>query len=434
MFDGLRDRLAGSLWFIPSLFSLAALTCGAGLSTVRPDPGSPFFALVFQGSAADARTLLATISATIVTVIALMLGLTVVALQMSSTMFSPRLLRHFLRDRPNQIALGVFVATFVYATAGLFTVGVGEGRAADHYPRLAVSGALVWLFASMAMVVYFADHVAHSIQVDAVMRNVERKVLRVMVAESDDGFEAVLPPVPAEHRTVLAASSGYLQAVHPDQLSALARSHGLHIRLRYGVGEHLVAGTPLASVWGQGMTTVAEATLTAAVNRAARVGFERTLEQDFGFGNRALLDAACKALSPAINDPYTALQALDHLTVIFRAMAARKLGARLVGDDHASMGIPGRTLQDHLVIVCGLLRRYGGGEPTVLRSVLRLLRTCAEVTVDPARLAAVSREAEMIAQTAQREMGQAEDAERVRSLADELQAFVAARGQGGPAQ
>ena len=92
-----------------------------------------------------------------VTVIALLLGLAVVALQLSSTQFSPRLLRNFLRDRPNQVVLSAFVATFAYSAAGLYTVGVSGGNRTAAFPRLAVSGAIVLLFASLGLLVFFAD-------------------------------------------------------------------------------------------------------------------------------------------------------------------------------------------------------------------------------------------------------------------------------------
>jgi hypothetical protein len=92
-----------------------------------------------------------------VTVIALLLGLTVVALQLSSTQFSPRLLRNFLRDRPNQIVLSAFVATFASSAAGLYTVGVSGGSRTAAFPRLAVSGALVLLFVSLGLLVFFAE-------------------------------------------------------------------------------------------------------------------------------------------------------------------------------------------------------------------------------------------------------------------------------------
>ena len=136
--------------------------------------------MAFQGTADDARTLLSNVTGTVVTVIALVLGLTVVALQLSSTQFSPRLLRSFLRDRPNQVVLSTFVATFAYSAAGLYTVGLSAGERTEDFPRLAVSGAIVLMFASLAMVVYFADHLAHSIQVDAIGKRVERDTLAVV--------------------------------------------------------------------------------------------------------------------------------------------------------------------------------------------------------------------------------------------------------------
>ena len=155
------------------------------------------------------------------TVIALVLGLTVVALQLSSTQFSPRLLRKFLRDRANQVVLSVFVATFVYSSAGLYTVGLAAGARVEEFPRLAVSGAIVLLFASMAMVVYFADHLAHSIQVDAIGARVEKDTLAVVRGRLGGVVEDTGPTPPAWAVAVPAARSGYLQTVHPDPLLAL---------------------------------------------------------------------------------------------------------------------------------------------------------------------------------------------------------------------
>jgi uncharacterized membrane protein len=117
---------------------------------------------VFQGTPDGAGTLLIAIAGTLATVIALVLGLTVVSLQLASTQFSPRLLRNFLRDPVNQLVLRVFVATFTYSTAGLFSVGVRAGRRVEDYPRLAVSFALVLLFLSLATLVFYLRHLAHS--------------------------------------------------------------------------------------------------------------------------------------------------------------------------------------------------------------------------------------------------------------------------------
>src|SRR4030095_16927698 len=170
----LREQVRGSLLVLPSLAVIAALAVGSVLSQVNVGADSP---PAFQGTAGGARTLLIGISGTMVTVIALLLGLAVVALQLSSTQFSPRLLRNFLRDRPNHIVLSVFVGTFAYAAGGLFEVGISAGQRVDEFPRFAVTVAVALLFLSLALLVFFADHLAHSIQVDHILRVVERNTL-----------------------------------------------------------------------------------------------------------------------------------------------------------------------------------------------------------------------------------------------------------------
>jgi uncharacterized membrane protein len=164
--EALWEYARGALWVLPGISLIAALVLGALLSKVRVGAGMPVQRLLFQGTADDARTLLIGITGTVITVIALVLGLTLVALQLSSTQYSPRVLRNFLRDRPNQVFLSVIVATFAYSAAGLYTVGVSAGRRTASYPQLAVTVAVVLLFVSLGALSFFLDHLAHSIQID----------------------------------------------------------------------------------------------------------------------------------------------------------------------------------------------------------------------------------------------------------------------------
>src|SRR5829696_1524572 len=211
----LREYVNGALWVLPGVAGLAALAVGFAMSQVTVAPGSPLVRLAFQGTADDARALLITVSSTVVTVIALVLGLTVVALQLSSTQFSPRLLRNFLRDRGTQVVLSAFIATFVYSAAGLFTVGLEAGARTEDYPRLSVSGAMVLLFVSLGMVVYFADHLVHSIQIDAINRRVERNTRRAIAHEDTATVEEAAPQIPEWGVLLLGRRSGYIQTVYP---------------------------------------------------------------------------------------------------------------------------------------------------------------------------------------------------------------------------
>jgi len=407
--DALLEYVRGSLWVLPTLSVLAALAAGSLLSLVRVGPRSP---LAFQGTSDDARTLLIGIAGTMVTVIALLLGLTVVALQLSSTQYSPRLLRNFLRDRPNQVVLSVFVATFAYSAAGLYTVGVSGGSRTETFPRLAVSGALVLLFVSLGLLVYFADHLVHSIQVDAIMSVVERGTLAVIRDGLFTGGQDA-PEVPGWAVPVTAPRSGYVQAVRPGLLLAQPAGRGVCLRLRPRVGEHVVAGTTLAWIWRASPSDPAPdpRAFAPVLDAGVRIGFERTLEQDAALGIRQLVDVACKALSPAVNDPYTAVQAVDHLSVIFCALATRPLGNHIIHSGNgAAVIIPGRRFPDYLAVMCGLIRRYGAREPTIADALLRLLGNCAAVAGgDPERAAAIEEQARIIIADAEREVAQPTD-------------------------
>ena len=154
--EAVREYIRSALWLLPVFAVGVALAAGTVLTVVEVPEDSFLDVLVFQGTPDDARTLLFGIAGSVITVMAVMLGLTVVALQLSSTQLSPRLLRNFLQDRPNQVVLAIFVLTFTYATGGLFTVGISRGERIDDYPRLAVTGALMLLFASLFALVYFA--------------------------------------------------------------------------------------------------------------------------------------------------------------------------------------------------------------------------------------------------------------------------------------
>jgi uncharacterized membrane protein len=204
-----------------------------------------------------------------------------------------------------------------------------------------------------------------------------------------------------------------VQAVHCRALLTHAARHGACLRLRPRVGEHVVAGTTLAWIWpaSPGGPAPDRQLFRRMLEAGVRIGFERTLQQDAAFGIRQLVDAACKALSPAVNDPYTAVQAVDHLSVIFCALAQRPLGnhvARHPGG--AAVIVPGRRFPEYLAVMCGLIRRYGAHEPTVADALLRLLEACADVAGnDPELRTAIQDQAQIIIADAEREIPQPAD-------------------------
>jgi uncharacterized membrane protein len=246
----LWDYLAGALWVLPTISVLVFLTAGALLSRVAISDDSP---LAFQGTADDARNVLIVVSTTMITVTGLVFALTIVALQIASGQYSPRLLRNFMRDRGTQVVLSVFVGAFAYSTAGLYTVGTRRAGQQAFVPRLAVSGSLALALASVGVLIYFIHHLARSIQIDSIMSQIQRETREVI----DD----VYPTRPATWSPRRAAPTtppgrgpaGHLLRLCPGHpagpLVEIATRHDLVIRLTKRVGDHVVDGTQIAWAW-----------------------------------------------------------------------------------------------------------------------------------------------------------------------------------------
>jgi uncharacterized membrane protein len=416
------DYLAGALWVLPTISVAAFLLAGAALSRVQVDEASPWRVLAFQGSAEDARSLLVVVSSTMITVTGLVFALTIVALQIASGQYSPRLLRNFMRDRGTQLVLSVFVGAFAYSTAGLYTVGIQGGGQEPFVPRLAVSGSLALALASVGVLIYFIHHLAHSIQIDTIMSQVDREARRVIdeVYPDRPGYrepEDHCPDVPLEAVGLPSTRSGYVQAVDPDPLVRTAVRHDLVIVLAKQVGDHVVAGTPIAWAWRRspGQPPPGAGQLREAVGDAVRVGFERTMVQDVGFGIRRLVDIANKALSPAINDPYTGVQAVHHLSVLLSILAQARLGDWLLRDRDGAVrvAVPRPRFVDYLRLATAQIRRFGAAEPALTRALIQLLRDAGTSAATEDRRQACARYIRLVLADAERATRQPADVEAV---------------------
>jgi uncharacterized membrane protein len=418
----LLDYLAGALWVLPTVSVVVFLLAGAVLSRVEVDQDSPWATLAFQGTADDARSLLIVVSSTMITVTGLVFALTIVALQIASGQYSPRLLRNFMRDRGTQLVLSIFVGAFAYSTAGLYTVGVqGSGQEA-FVPRLAVSGSLALALASVGVLIYFIHHLARSIQIDTIMSQVEREASAVIdeVYPHQPGYreaEERCPEPPLVAVGLPSARSGYIQAVDPDPLVRTAVRHGVVVVVARQVGDHVVAGTPIAWAWGRtaGQPPPGAGTLREAVDEAVQVGFERTMVQDVGFGIRRLVDIANKALSPAVNDPYTGVQAVHHLSVLLCSLARLRLGDWIVRDDQGELrvAVPRPKFPDYLRLGTAQIRRFGAAEPAVTRALIVLLRDVGTSSATEDRRHACVRHIRLVLDDARRATAQPADVEAV---------------------
>lgn len=418
------EHLRAALWALPAVSLLVAVAAGLVLPGVRPVPGR-LGQFLTVGGADGARQLLSTIAASVITVAGVVFSITVVTLQLAATQYSPRVLRNFLRDRGTQLVFATFLATFTYSVVVLRAVPADSGAAT---PRLAVTVAVVLAIASVAALVFFIHHVAQSVRVESIMQGIERVTVDAIDAafpepEPPDGAEVPpLPEPPESAGTVTAAASGYLQAFQPQPLVRLAAEQGLVVRLRPHVGHHVVAGAPIAWLWpaaGSGEEVAAER-FEDDVNAAVEIGFERTLQQDVAFGLRQLVDIALRANSPSVNDPTTAVEALNHIAVVLVRLATRDLPAHRYHDEagHLRLVVTRPSFPDYLDLACDQIRRYGAGDGAVAHRLFSMLGDVGARVHSEARRGAVAEQIQRVLDAVERADLQQVDVDRLRATGE----------------
>jgi uncharacterized membrane protein len=388
--SGLRDILRDSLWFLPTVAVVTAAGLGVILAEIQVADDEILSRWIFAAGAEGARAVLQVIAGSFMTVLSVTFSLTVVALVNASNQYSPRVLTTFLRDRGQQVVLAVFLANFTYSIVVLRTVQT-VGDDSLGVPRLAVTVAALLAFSGLAALVYFIHHITQSLRVESILGGVGADTLAAIkrLPPEDDVHSAEgFPETPADAVRLSARTSGVVQAYHPGRLSRFARDNQVLFAFRHHAGEHVTAGTPLAFAWSaNGERDLDHTKLAWVANNAVQVGNERTLVQDVAFGVRQLADIALRALSPSVNDPTTATDALGRLGAVLGALAPLPLGAWSSRDEDGTprVLVPAPEFANYLEIVVPQLLIHGSTDPAAMSALVHLLEDIGTLTEDPAR-------------------------------------------------
>lgn len=337
-------RLRSSYWFLPSIMTIFSSCMAIGLITldIYTDKdafiGSSWIRLI---EAAGVREILSTTASSMITVTGVVFSITIVSLSLASQQFGPRLLQNFMRDRGNQFVLGTVTSTFLYCLLVLGTVS--EGKSFPFVPRLSALVAVALAVLCVGVLIYFIHHTAESIQVTnvitAVSRDLGEGIERLFPdkgGQNDDEQYVIDEAFPEmfdeQSHLIPSLANGYLQAINISGLVDLAEENDLLIRARHRIGHFVVSGAPLVEIWSE--NTLEPKKLIVAVNDLFVVGNKRSQEQDIGFLVNELVEIAVRALSPGINDPFTANTCIDHLGAALCRVAQRENLAVLKYDRH----------------------------------------------------------------------------------------------------
>jgi uncharacterized membrane protein len=420
----LWDYLGGALWVLSTVAVVVFLTARALLSRVSVDADSPLWPLAFQGTGEDARGILVVVSATMITVTGLVFALTIVALQIAAGQYSPRLLRNFLRDRGTQVVLSVFVGAFAYSTAGLHTVGIQRAGGGAFVPRLAVSGSLLLGLASVGVLIYFIHHLARSIQIDAIMSQVEREARWFIddLYPQQPGYlapEEHCPDPPASATVLPAGRSGYIQAVQPEPLVRAAADQDVVVRLARKVGDHVVEGTPLAWAWpGCPRAHLSASSLsgrrwTTPWSSGSSGPWSRTSPS-------GCVGSSTSATRPCRRQSTTPTRASRRSSTCRCCCACWPAGGSATGSTTTSRRrcaslSPSHSSPTNLRLGTAQIRRSGAKEPAVARSLSQLLKDVGGRAVSEDRRRACARHIWLVLEDAKCETAQPADVEAVQA-------------------
>jgi uncharacterized membrane protein len=378
----LREWVNTGLWFIPMIWAVGSMILAVVLVAIDQETGGddPSW-LVFGRGADSARQVLGVIAGSTIAFTGTVFSITIVALQLASTQFSPRVLRTFLRDRASQHCFGIFVATALYSLMLL-----REVSPTAPVPGLALTGAFLLVVGSIFGFIFLVHHVAQSIRAVSIIEAVAAETRQSIADNYPPGavdlvdVDAVTVPTGrAAPVLTLDRSPGALIGIDEDDLVAIADRHGCVLELLPTIGDYLPTGFNLFAVHGgDGLLTVDE------VLPHVGIGPERTLYQDTAFGFRQLVDIAEKALSPAINDPTTAVQCIDRLHDLLRRLVVLPIRPALLTDDAGELRllIPRPTWDDFVHLAFDEIRHFGIRSmqiPRRLRAAIEDLKSVAPV-------------------------------------------------------
>lgn len=418
------QAVAGSLWFVPALLIGASVILALlliELSTTIDREALRNFPRLFGAGAESSRSMLSTIAGAMMTVAGVTFSITVLAVTQASSQYTPRILRNFMRDRPSQVALGTLTGVFVYCLVVLRTVRGEEDIL--FIPALAVLGAFVLAIVAIGVLVYFIHHIASSLQASGILDRVRRETTAAVEQLFPDelGDEAESPthdaeriPVDARWRTVAARRTGYLARIDADGMLAFAEEEHTVVRMAHGIGEYVVAGTPLCAVLDSVRDPASRTRDAERLDALHTVEVYRTVQQDPAFGVRQIVDIALKALSPGINDTTTAVMCIDSLGAILVHVAERRVENEF-RESHGELRVIaiGPTFESLVASAVDEIRRNAEGNVTVLAHLLRTMAVVAGCTKRNARRAVLREHASRIYAASERSVRDVDDRREV---------------------
>jgi uncharacterized membrane protein len=401
------NELGATFWFVPVLiisFSILlsiSLVYLDSIITISRDGLVRFFLV---NSPDSARSILSTISSAMMGVAGTVFSITLVALTLASSQFGPRLIKNFMYVRLNQVVLGLYISTYLYCLLVLNTITDSSGY--TFIPSISILVAIIAAVINIILLIIFIHQIATSIQADKVVSDISEltsKQLETLFPEkigeeieneeSVDASAAILGY--QKQISIKSPKSGYLQYVDSDALIEFITKHDALLELYCRPGEHLVEHAEMGLLSSNGKWEKNE--FEKIFNQFV-IGNTKTSQQDLEFSIQQMVEIAARALSPGVNDPYTAITCIDNLTSIMCYLAQAKFPSKHRFDEEGNLRIIADTIdfEGVLDVAFNQIRQFSGGSPAVIIRLMEALITIHESASKESHKEAAIKHAEMV--------------------------------------
>lgn len=341
----LAQEMRASYWFIPATMVLFTCLLAFAATWVDRHPGALPFELpqAFTSTQVEgARGTLSTIATAVIGVAGVMFSMTIVAVSFAAGNYGPRLIGNFMRDRGNQISLGILISTFVYALMVLRVIQspVEDGDIAAFVPHYSLLLAIIGSFVAVFTMIYFVHHVPETINVSNITANLGRRLERDVKAIIDvnanrhERSEPDIPDTPPDYQLTL-PTAGYIQVLRYNRIQELSQGTACHFELLKTPGDFVTPLTPVLDIWNQ--ADLSDEALSQ-LHECFAVGTSRTEHQNIFFLVDQLVEMLARALSPGVNDPFTAINCLNWMHNALKTAQCYEHGMQAQGVRTSDLG------------------------------------------------------------------------------------------------
>jgi len=407
LFKKARD----SFWFVPTLIIVMSILSAMFLLYIdKTHPFTPegIFKIIFSENSDSGRTVLTVIAGSMVGIAGTVFSITIVVLQLASSQFGPRLLQNFMYKRLNQVVLGQYVGVFLYSI-----IVINAMRDNDDYafiPNLSILFALILSVFNVFLLVIFIHSISMSIQPSKIINELRLRIEDTIQTLYPQQIDEDLSLFEHDHSTkklkkiknIFSEFSGYIQYFDLDSIIQIAQKHDIVIKIRHKPGAYIVKNQIVFEIFQQEKEKEQTSDLEElSLNTTYQLDKKKTFFQDVEFGIHQIVEIASKALSPSVNNPYTATNCIDNLTSILCKLTNVKIPDAAIKDEDEILRVI--TMKDsfegYLNAAFNLIRQYGKSSPFIIIKLMEALIIISEADRSNAHTKILKNYAKLVMET-----------------------------------